>query len=245
MSSSYHPQTDGPTERLNQCLEGFLRCSVHSCPKQWAKWLPHAEFWYNTSYHSALGRSPFEVLYDHTLRHFGITNEAQAHAPELDQWLLERHLLQDVIQHQLHRAQQRMKQYADQHRSERELSVGDMVYLKLQPYIQSLVAPRSNQKLSFRFYGPFKVLERIGAVAYRLELPDACRIHPVVHISQLKRHVPPSVTVEDDITAVPDDPTQQPQPLQFLANRMIQKGASTLSQIQVRWSEQAQLGRGN
>jgi hypothetical protein len=44
MSSSYHPQTDGQTERLNQCLESFLRCNVHSCPKQWAKWLPLAEF---------------------------------------------------------------------------------------------------------------------------------------------------------------------------------------------------------
>lgn len=75
MSSSYHLQTDGQTERLNQCLEGFLRCSVHSCPKQWAKWLSLAEFWYNTSYHSSLGRSLFEVLYGHSPRHFGISNE--------------------------------------------------------------------------------------------------------------------------------------------------------------------------
>lgn len=68
MSSSYHPQTDGQTERLNQCLEGFLRCTVHSCPKKWNKWLPAAEFWYNTAFHSALGKSPFEVLYGHTFR---------------------------------------------------------------------------------------------------------------------------------------------------------------------------------
>lgn len=65
MSSSYHPQTDGQTERLKQCLEAFLRCTVHSCPKQWSKWLPLAEFWYNTNFHSALGHTSFEVLYGH------------------------------------------------------------------------------------------------------------------------------------------------------------------------------------
>lgn len=183
MSSSYHPQTDGQTERLNQCLKAFLRCSVHSCLKQWAKWLPLAEFWYNTSYHSALGKSPFEVLYGHPPRHFGITNEVPTHAPDLDQWLLERHLLQDVIQYNLHRAQHRMKHYADLQRSEKEFAVGDLVYLKLQPYIQSSVAPRSNQKLSFRYYGPFKVLARVGTVAYHVQLPDECKIHPVVHVS--------------------------------------------------------------
>lgn len=144
MSSSYHPQTDGQTERLNQCLEGFLRCTVHSCPKQWAKWLPLAEFWYNTSYHLALGRSPFEVLYGHSPRHFGISNEVQTHVPDLDSWLTERKLLQQVIQHNLLRAQHRMKHYADLHRAEKKFQVGDLVYLKLQPYIQTSVAPRGN-----------------------------------------------------------------------------------------------------
>jgi len=86
-----------------------------------------------------------------------------------------------------------MKQQANKNRSEREFSVGDMVYLKLQPYVQAIVAPRSNQKLSFWFYGPFRVLARVGKVAYKLELPPACRIHPVIHVSQLKLHVPPSV----------------------------------------------------
>jgi len=65
MSSSYHPQSDGQTERLNQCLKTFLHCSVHSCPRRWHQWLPIAEYCYITSYHSALGHSPFEVLYGH------------------------------------------------------------------------------------------------------------------------------------------------------------------------------------
>lgn len=62
-------------------------------------------------------------------------NELQLHSPDLQQWLTERHLLSDVIQHHLHRGQQRMKSNADKGRSEREFKVGDMVYLRLQPYI--------------------------------------------------------------------------------------------------------------
>lgn len=93
MSSSYHPQIDGQSERLNQCLEGFLRCAVNSYPRQWNKWLFVAELWYNTSFHSALGRSPFEVLYGHPPRQFGLSNEIQFHSPDLEQWLTERHCL--------------------------------------------------------------------------------------------------------------------------------------------------------
>jgi hypothetical protein len=68
LMSSYHPQTDGQTERLNQFLEAFLRCSVHSCPKQWSKWLSVAEFWYNTSHQTAIGLTPFQALYGHSPR---------------------------------------------------------------------------------------------------------------------------------------------------------------------------------
>ena len=147
MSSSYHPQTDGQTEHLNQCLEAFLRCIVHSCPKQWSKWLPLSEFWYNTSYHTALQLTPFEVLYGHPPRHFGITNLHADVVLDLESWLKERNLLTTLIQQQLLIAQQRMKSQADKNRSEREFSVGDSVYLKLQPYIQASVVVRTNQKL--------------------------------------------------------------------------------------------------
>jgi hypothetical protein len=62
-STSYHPQTDGQTERVNQCLEMFLRCSVHQSQKQWKQWLPLAELWYNSNFHSSIGCSPFKALY--------------------------------------------------------------------------------------------------------------------------------------------------------------------------------------
>jgi len=128
MSSAYHPQTDGQTERVNQCMETYLRCFVHACPSKWTSWLSLAEFWYNTSFHSALGRSPFEVLYGHAPRHFGITSASTCAAPDLSVWLKEREVMQNLVRQHFLRAQDRMKQQADKGHSERVFQVGDQVY---------------------------------------------------------------------------------------------------------------------
>lgn len=150
--------------------------------------------------------------------------------------MLERNLLNDVLKNQLQRAQQRMKHFADKKRRLKEYVVGDKVYLKLQPYIQSSVAPRGNQKLSYRFFGPFTILARVGIVAYRLDLPEDSRIHPVVHVSQLKQQVPASAVVEDSLEQLPTDPTASVCPVKFSDSRLLTKGSSCLHQIQVQWS---------
>jgi transposase InsO family protein len=230
MSTSYHPQTDGQTERVNQCLETFLRCFVSSTPRQWKKWLPLAEFWYNSSFHSSLGTSPFEVLYGRSL---GLSAVDAIPVGDLQSWLANRQLMTQAIKQHLLRAQQRMKHQADRNWSDRVFAVGDMVYLKLQPYIQSSVAVRANHKLSYKYFGPFKILQRIGTVAYKLELPTSSSIHPVFHVSQLKPSVKPSILVSPSL---PPDNVDVQFPIQVMARRSISRGGHDVRQALVRWS---------
>jgi len=160
---------------------------------------------------------------------------------DLADWLKDRNLLTKLIQQQLLRAQQRMKHQADSKRSEREFSVGDMVYLKLQPHIQTSVADRSNYKLSFRYYGPYKVLQQIGAVAYKLDLHPESHIHLVVHVSLRKQHVPPQLSVSTDLSSVASDASEPAAPLLILDRQLKLCGGSAMPRLLVHWNSVSQF----
>ena len=102
------------------------------------------------------------------------------------------------IQHNLARAQQRMQHQADKHRQERSFDVGDWVYVKLQPHIQQSIQRQSNQKLSYKYFGPYFILQTVGKVAFKLQLPATSKVHPVLHVSQLKKALPPDASLSKD-----------------------------------------------
>ena len=185
LSTAYHPQTDGQTEVVNRCIETYLRCMAGDNPGQWANWISLAEFWYNTSYHSSLKMSPFEALYGYApplqIPYFPKDSNVEA----VDRVLNERESWLQLLKHHLSKAQQRMKIQADKNRFDREFNIGDMVLLKLQAYKQ-VSMHSGGPKLQPRYYGPFKVIDRIGTVAYQLQLPPDAQIHNVFHVSLLK-----------------------------------------------------------
>ncbi|OIW03085.1 hypothetical protein TanjilG_07237 [Lupinus angustifolius] len=123
---------------------------------------------------------------------------------EVNQLVQQRDEVLGELWQNLLKAQDQMKAQLDKHRRMVEFSVGDWVYLKLQPYKLKSLANRPCAKLAARFYGPYQVLSRVGMVAYKLDLPVQAKVHPVFHVSLLKKALKPN---------------QQPQPLPPMLNK--------------------------
>ena len=236
MSTSYHPQTDGQSEVVNRCLETYLRCMVHEKPKDWVKWLSLAEWWYNTTFHSSIHTTPYEMVYGQPAPIHMPYLQGKSTVETVDRSLQARETAINLLKFHLTRATNRMKQQVDKRRSDKELSVGDFVYVKLQPYRQQSVVHRFCPKLSAKFFGPYQVLERVGKVAYRLQLPEGARVHPVFHISQLKQHVG-QAEVQTALPVLDADGLISHEPVQILERRISKKGNRAATQVLVKWSD--------
>ncbi|GJR03491.1 putative reverse transcriptase domain-containing protein [Tanacetum coccineum] len=199
MSTAYHPETDGQSERTIQTLEDMLRACVIDFGNGWEGHLPLIEFSYNNSYHASIKAAPFEALYGRKCRSpvcWAEVGDARLTGPELVHETTEK-IVQ--IKQRMQAARDRQKSYADVRRKPLEFQVGDRVMLKVSPW-KGVVRFGKRGKLNPRYIGPFKVLAKVGTVAYRLELPQQLsRVHSTFHVSNLKK------CLSDEPLAVPLD----------------------------------------
>ncbi|KAI3797508.1 hypothetical protein L1987_32765 [Smallanthus sonchifolius] len=208
LSTAYHPQTDGQSERTIQTLEDMLRACVIDFNGNWDLHLPLVEFSYNNSYHTSINMAPFEALYGRKCRSpicWTEVGESQITGPEL---------IQET--------------------SDKIMLIRDN--LLVSPW-KGVVRFGKKGKLAPRFVGPFKILERIRKVAYKLDLPEGLSyVHPTFHVSNLKKcladenlHIPlDEVHIDETMHFVE-------KPVEIMDREVKQLKRSQILIVKVRW----------
>ncbi|KAJ1040162.1 hypothetical protein NDA10_002624 [Ustilago hordei] len=183
LSTAYHPQTDGQTERVNQVIEQYLRMYCNYEQNDWANLLDTAAFVYNNTVHNSIGVSPFFACYGWNPKaHPDIPQRLGVNDPGRFEYLMDGKERCKYLQEQIREAQRRsVDQYNRKHK-DIEFKVGDMVYINRRNW----KTRRPTPKLDTRFAGPYPVQERVGRRAYRITLPANLRVHDVFHVSMLE-----------------------------------------------------------
>ena len=199
LSTAYHPQTDGQTERVNQVLEQYLRIFTSYNQDDWSKLLAQASFAYNNARHAAIKLSPFYANFGYHPRWVGeISPIDGADVPEATNIAAS---ITEVHRYCSSNIAEANRGYAKAYNAKRnthhDYQPGDEVLLLL----QNVRTHRPSKKLDIRSAGPYAVVERIGTHAYRLRLPETMRIHDVFHASLLRPYHPP--TYPGQATIVP------------------------------------------
>jgi hypothetical protein len=232
MSSAFHPQTDGLTERYNRVLEEYLRSYVSATYDDWDEWLPLAQFAVNNSKQESLRATPFYLNYGRHPR-TPATLVANSDLPGAEEFAASLHKSITEAKSALHAAQQRQKAVVDGKARKLEFQVGEEVVLDSRNITLRTTGPN---KLMPKYIGPFKVKARIGQVAYKLELPETMKCHPVFHVSLLhkwhrdgrQQPQPPPVAVQDDGTWY--------QVEAILDHKRVRRGRHYIDRYLVKWT---------
>jgi len=185
LSTAFHPQTDGQTERMNQELEQYLRFFIEHRQKDWLEWMAAAEFAINNKVHMATKVSPFMANYGREMR-MGGDIRRKGKVERVTEFVKRMKKVHEEAEAALKKTQEEMKKYADRNRKETEKwDKGDKVLLSTKDLV---FKERLTKKLMERYVGPYTIEEIVSLNAVKLRLPNSMRIHPVVNVSQIVRY---------------------------------------------------------
>jgi hypothetical protein len=240
LSTAYHPQTDGQTERINQHVEGYIRLYTDYQQSDWADWLPMAEFSYNNRMQESTKNTPFMINYGRNPR-MGFETVISSKKESVEDFLTRMKAIWDEAEASLYKAAEDMKKYYDRKRKDEkdiDLQIGMKVWLDA----QNLRTERPSKKLDHKRFGPFEIVQKIGSSAYKLKLPKTMRVHPVFHVSRLRPYEVDKIA-ERKPMPVPDpvmidgEPEWEVQEILDSRIKTLGKGKNkkTLLEYKVRW----------
>ncbi|GJS78074.1 hypothetical protein Tco_0727955 [Tanacetum coccineum] len=222
---------------LNKALEDMLRVYVIDFGKGWDRHLPLVEFSYNNSYHNSIKAAPFEALYGRKCRSpicWAEVGDAQPTGPEIVHETTEK-IFQ--IKKRIQAAHDRQKSLVDRNRKPMDFQVGDMVMLKVSPW-KGVIRFGKRGKLNPNSIGPFKVLAKVGTVAYRIELPNQLsRVHSTFHVSNLKKcYADEPLAISLDEIQIDDKLNFIEEPVEIMDHKVKQLMQSRILIVKVRWN---------
>ncbi len=203
LSSPFHHQTNGLTERVNSVVEQFLRCYSNFKGSNWQNYLFLAEFCYNNSVQESLKYSPFYANYGYNPR-FSPAVPSTTDVPRAEEFTTNLTELFNQLKENLEQASSKQEKFANKHRIKApEFKANDKVWVN-----SSLIIRNKNKKLKPRKLGPYKILEKVSPVTYKIEFPKNIKIHPIIHVSELepyyednfkrKKEPPPPIKINDE-----------------------------------------------
>jgi len=188
LSTVFHPQTNGQTEKVNQELEQYLRMFIDHRQEQWPDWLGMAEFAYNNKMHSSTKVSLFKANYRQDPR-MGFEMRKKGKYEGAKKFVTKMKEIQEEAKAVLGKTQEKMKKYTDKKREEvNDYKVGDLVMLSTKDLKYQMVRRRT-EKLMERFVGPYRIKKIVSLNAVELELPSTVKIHSVVNVSRIQRYI--------------------------------------------------------
>jgi hypothetical protein len=191
MSTAFHPQTDGQTEKANQTLESILRAFVDHRQTNWDLLLSSAEFAYNNSTNASTGFSPFFFNAGfHPRVPASLLRPASCPVPSVSAFVESQSAALSLVQDALSKAQTRQAMNADRHRRDHDFSIGDQVLLNAEDIVVAVDRNRRSKKLLPRFIGPYTIVEQRSPVSFRVELPPTMKIHDVFHVDRFRHYLP-------------------------------------------------------